>query len=128
MENLSNIPVDETLQYLEKGIRHLVYVLRELGFKTYASCEGHLDHGNPFPWVSLVGTPESWCQKRRPELLRHWIRILGKLAPSQADEKWFGDIRKTVVHTTEEKEGYTRIVLSLPIEKHFLQPHALLLP
>jgi len=75
-----------------------------------------------------VRTPEDWYQRRRPELVRHWTKILGKLSPSQADEKWFGDIRKTVIHKTEEKEGYTRIVLSLPIEKDFLQPHVLLLP
>jgi dienelactone hydrolase len=80
------------------------------------------DDGTP------VGTPENWYQKRRPELLRHWTRILGKLTPAQEDKKWFGDIRKTVIHATEEKEGYTRIVLSLPIEKDFLQPHVLLLP
>ena len=33
-----------------------------------------------------------------------------------------------MIHATEEKEGDTRIVLSLPIEKDFLQPHVLLLP
>jgi dienelactone hydrolase len=77
---------------------------------------------------SAVNTPADWYQKRRPQLLRHWTRLLGKLSPTKADEKWFGDIAKTVVHTTEEKEGYTRIVLSLPIEKDFLQPHVLLLP
>jgi len=77
---------------------------------------------------TAVSTTENWYQTRRPQLLRHWTRILGKLAPSQADGKWFGDIRKTVIHATEEKEGYTRIVLSLPIEKDFLQPHVLLLP
>ncbi len=75
-----------------------------------------------------VRTPEDWYQKRRPQLLRHWTRILGKLSPTKADEKWFGDIAKTVTHTTEEKDGYTRIVLSLPIETDFLQPHVLLLP
>jgi len=75
-----------------------------------------------------VNTAGDWYQKRRPELVRHWTKILGKLSPSKADEKWFGDIRKVVIHDTEDKEGYTRIHLSLPIEKDFLQPHLLLLP
>jgi hypothetical protein len=77
---------------------------------------------------SSVSNTEAWYQKRRPELLAHWTEILGKLTPSKEDEKWFGDIRKVVVHDTEEKDGYTRIHLSLPIEKDFLQPHLLLLP
>jgi len=75
-----------------------------------------------------IETPEAWYQNRRPELVRHWTKILGKLSPSNGDGKWFGDIRKIVIHDTEEKEGYTRIHLSLPIEKDFLQPHLLLLP
>ena len=86
----------------------------------------------PSPLISddgtTVSTPEDWYQRRRPELLRHWTSILGKLSPSREDEKWFGDIGKVVVHDIEEKEGYTRIHLSLPIEKDFLQPHLLLLP
>ena len=75
-----------------------------------------------------VNTPEAWHRKRRPELVRHWTRILGKLAPSKEDEKWFGDIGKVVIHDSEERDGYTRIHLSLPMEKDFLQPHLLLLP
>ena len=75
-----------------------------------------------------VVTPEAWYQKRRPELIRHWTSILGKLEPTREDQKWFGDIGKVVIHDSEEKEGYTRIHLSLPIERDFLQPHLLLLP
>ena len=43
-----------------------------------------------------VGAPGEWDQKRRPELLGHWTKILGKLSPSKEDEKWFGDIGKDV--------------------------------
>ena len=52
-----------------------------------------------------VGIPGDWYKKRRPELVCHWTKILGKLSPSKADEKWFGDIRNVVIHDTEEKEG-----------------------
>jgi dienelactone hydrolase len=75
-----------------------------------------------------IATPEDWYKRRRPELLAHWTKILGKLSPSKEDAKWFGDIGNIVVHDTEEQEGYTRIHLSLPIEKDFLQPHLLLVP
>ena len=77
---------------------------------------------------SKVITHEDWFQKRRPELIRHWTEILGKLSPSKEDEKWFGDISKVVIHDSEEREGYTRIHISLPMEKDFLQPHLLLIP
>ncbi len=77
---------------------------------------------------TVVSTPEDWYQKRRPDLVRHWTKVLGKLSPSKRDEPWFGDISKVVVHDTEEKVGYTRIHLSLPIERDFLQPHLVLLP
>lgn len=35
--------------FIDKGIRPLVVVLLLLGIKTEASCEGHLDHGHPYP-------------------------------------------------------------------------------
>ena len=77
---------------------------------------------------SKVEDAADWFEGRRPELRRHWERILGKLSPSEADRKWFGDIRQTVVHDIEERVGYKRVHLSLPIETDFLQPHLLLLP
>ena len=80
------------------------------------------------PGGSEFAEPEDWYESRRPELVRRWTEILGKLSPTQADAKWFGNISKVVVHDTQEKEGYTRVHLSLPIEKDFLQPHLLLLP
>ena len=69
-----------------------------------------------------------WRKTRRPELLRVWTTILGKLGPDRRDRKWFGDIRRAVVRETTDHGTYTRIVLDLPIEKDFLQPHVLLLP
>lgn len=89
-------------------------------------------HKIPSPMVfddgTLVRKPKDWFLKRRPELVAHWIKILGKLAPTAEDRKWFGDIGNVVVHETQEKDAYTRIHLSLRIEKDFLQPHLLLLP
>lgn len=75
-----------------------------------------------------VETPDGWHRVRRPQLVAHWTRILGKLEPSGDDRKWFGDVTKTVTHSLEEKEGYTRVHLEIPIETDFLQHHLLLLP
>jgi dienelactone hydrolase len=80
------------------------------------------DDGRP------VTSADDWYRGRRPELLRHWTRILGKLEPAPEDRKWFVDVTKATVYDTEEKEGYTRIHLGLPLETDFVQDHLLLLP
>jgi len=78
--------------------------------------------------VDGLRTPGDWYKKRRPEILALWTRLLGKLEPARQDRRWFGDIRKAVIHDTQEFEHYTRIRLDLPIEKDFYQQHLLLLP
>lgn len=44
---------------IDKGIFDTVVALNALGIATSASCEGHLDHGLPYPWVDV----------KEPELL-----------------------------------------------------------
>ena len=84
---------------------------------------------HPIPsLVEGLRTPDDWWKNRRPELLKYWTTMLGKLEPSRADRRWFGDIRKARVHETQEFDKYTRIRLDLPIEKDFYQHHLLLLP
>lgn len=80
------------------------------------------DDGTP------VRSPAAWSETRRPELLKHWTSILGKLAPSPDDKQWFGDVGQIVETSRREEDGYTRIELQIPIEKDFLQPHLLLVP
>jgi dienelactone hydrolase len=78
--------------------------------------------------VEGLHSPQDWYKKRRPELLKYWITMFGKLEPNSKDKRWFGDIRKVRIVDKQEKEGYTRIHLELPIEKDFYQQHLLLLP
>lgn len=75
-----------------------------------------------------IRTADEWRKVRRPEIVKEWLAILGKVAPAPADRKWFGDIRRAVRRSTTELDGYTRIELDLPMETDFLQPHVLLLP
>lgn len=42
---------------VDGGIRPLVTALRALGLPTIGSCEGHVDHGYPFPWVQFQHGP-----------------------------------------------------------------------
>ncbi len=72
--------------------------------------------------------PRDWWEKRRPEILSLWTRILGKLEPAPEDRKWFGDIRRARVVSTQQLERYTRMEIDLPIERDFWQHHVLLLP
>jgi dienelactone hydrolase len=76
----------------------------------------------------MVRTPNEWYRERRPEILRAWTAILGKIRPAPADMQWFGDIRKAVTYQRRAMDGYTRIDLDIPIEKDFYQRHLLLLP
>jgi dienelactone hydrolase len=78
--------------------------------------------------VEGLHSSRDWRQIRRPELLRLWTAILGKTGPDRSDAKWFGDIRRAVIHETADRGTFVRIALDLPIEKDFLQPHILLLP
>jgi dienelactone hydrolase len=66
--------------------------------------------------------------RRRPEILKRWMTILGKVEPSAEDRKWFTDPRKAVIRETTEHETYTRTALDLPLERDFLQHHLLLMP
>ena len=78
--------------------------------------------------VDGLRSPEDWYGKKRPELLKLWTQILGKLEPDARDRRWFGDIRKAVIRDRRELEKYTRLEVDLPIEKDFYQKHLLLLP
>jgi dienelactone hydrolase len=78
--------------------------------------------------VEGLNSKEEWHSRRRPEILRRWTTILGKLGPNERDRKWFGDIRKAVVREKSEEPAYTRVLLDLPMETDFMQPHVLLLP
>lgn len=78
--------------------------------------------------VDGLRSPEDWYGKKRPELVKLWTQILGKLEPDAGDRRWFGDIRKGTIRDRRELEKYTRLEVDLPIEKDFYQNHLLLLP
>jgi hypothetical protein len=39
---------------MDKKIRSLVFILNSRGIRTTGSCEGHIDHGAPAPWVKVT--------------------------------------------------------------------------
>jgi hypothetical protein len=80
------------------------------------------------PGGGRVRDAAEWYGSRRPELVKAWTNILGKIAPATEDRKWFGDVTKVAVSRTREMEGYTRIDLDIPLEVDFYQRHLLLIP
>ena len=56
-ENLSHV-TDRLGKHIDKGIFDTVVALNILGFDTDMSCEGHLDHGLPYPWIDIRHTAE----------------------------------------------------------------------
>jgi hypothetical protein len=57
--------VDGLGRPIDEGILETVVALNLLGFRSTASCEGHLEHGKPFPWIDfeLEGTvPEGFAE------------------------------------------------------------------
>jgi dienelactone hydrolase len=93
-------------------------------------------HAEDTPLLPLLVRPDGtrlanaqeWYNTRRPQLVRQWTAILGKIAPAPEDLKWFGDVRKTTPGRPTDHQTYTRIDLDLPMEKDFVQRHLLLLP
>lgn len=39
---------------IDSGILETVIALNILGITTNQSCEGHLDHGRPYPWITFI--------------------------------------------------------------------------
>jgi hypothetical protein len=80
------------------------------------------------PDGTRIRNAEEWYRERRPELVKQWLAILGKVAPAPEDMKWFGDIRNPVGRGAADMDGYTRADIDLRMETDFLQRHLLLMP
>lgn len=59
---------------LDPGIARLVHALREAGYPTVSSCEGHdLDHENPRPWVTIKPDPDPDTVRDEADRLARWV-------------------------------------------------------
>ncbi len=38
---------------IDENIKDLTITMRAFGFNTSQSCEGHIDHGYPYPWIEI---------------------------------------------------------------------------
>jgi len=64
---------DELTVPVDEGIKKLVIALRMHNFPTSGSCEGHLEHALPYPWVD-IDAPEqeenAWLTANKRERTR----------------------------------------------------------
>jgi dienelactone hydrolase len=78
--------------------------------------------------VEGVRDAKDWNRRKRPELMRLWMNILGGVDAPKEGQRWFGDIRKARIVDKQDRGRYERIHLELPMETDFWQPHLLLVP
>lgn len=65
--------VDNLGKKIDDGIKEAVVILTKIGFKTSASCEGHLNWGFPFPWIDIEDGSQNSINK-----MQNLLNIYGK--------------------------------------------------
>jgi hypothetical protein len=61
---------------IDEKIRGLVLILNARGIPTTGSCEGHIDHGSPAPWVKITppGGEKNSRNHRKPKVVEGHFR------------------------------------------------------
>jgi hypothetical protein len=65
---------NKSFSKMDQKIRGLVSILNSCGIPTTGSCEGHIDHGSPAPWVKV--TPANGSKTKNRHVLRNTVRYL----------------------------------------------------
>lgn len=93
-------PVDEKIKDLVTG-------LRRWGIGTESSCEGHLDHGLPYPWIDIPrGNLEDVSR-----ILGVWWSGKDKQLPAENNPRWVIRIAGTIRLIPENKDAASLQVL-----------------
>ena len=93
MKDSKGEPVDEK-------IKDLVIGLRRWGIKTEFSCEGHLDHGLPYPWIDILrGNLEDVSR-----ILGVWWSGKDTQLPADDNPRWVIRVAATVRLIPEHKD------------------------
>lgn len=66
-EEVNNL-ADDLDEPVDEKIKRIVVALRYSGFNTTGSCEGHLDHGFPYPWVEIRYDDKKFSRSERKRL------------------------------------------------------------
>jgi hypothetical protein len=68
--------VDKLGEPIDNGIKESVIALNAHNFGTMASCEGHLDHGFPYPWVDIGSQIAAENNKVKSRFNKLWKKYL----------------------------------------------------
>ncbi len=82
--------VDGLKEPIDAGIKEVIVGLKAHDFGTMGSCEGHLDHGLPYPWVavgSLIAEEHDRLRSRFSELWKRHLREIRKEEVMNEEEK-----------------------------------------
>lgn len=97
-EALSSVEkiTDKLGKKIDSGIKETVTAFLINGFNTDGSCEGHLDHGRPYPWIDISQNPQYLEFKEKENILISQMKEKGY--------KTFFDIPKT------DEELYSKFI------------------
>jgi hypothetical protein len=89
---------------IDAGIKETVIALKVHGFVTIGSCEGHLDHGLPYPWIDIESplAENNLSNPRFQQLRKKYMR------ERQGREKMNEEERTVLIKMAEQqiKENY----------------------
>lgn len=68
---------DKLGKKIDSGIKETVVAFLANDFNTDGSCEGHLNHGRPYPWIDITRTPQSNKFKEEKSILLSQIKDKG---------------------------------------------------
>lgn len=104
---------------IDAGILELVSILQFMGIPTIASCQGHLDHGLPSPWIDISVEQSSHYVSLAQEYNQLAKQLSAKTdAGSQADYERLKQIRQQLSQATQK--AIQPLVTAL---KSFYQQH-----
>ena len=98
---------------VDDGIFDTVVTLNLLGFHTFQSCEGHLDHGYPYPWVTILD------DERTRMFNRLWLAICeleeqAKVSKTESAYDHYlradAELRQLVMQWEVEDDVYRKII------------------
>ncbi len=101
-----NKTVDGVGLGVDSGIKHSVAAFNSVGFKTSASCEGHTDHGHPFPWVDFGTSDFAGELEQPPAFLGSFVADLHQFTIDHDIEADFG------LHAYIDKDDKRYVIVS----------------
>lgn len=103
--------IDPLGKGIDTDIKSTVIGLMANGFKTAMSCEGHLDHGLPWPRVRLGSLAEEELDKK-PRYLELEARVDESMADSHEEEEYY-ELRQSIFDASSREAAKLTAILDI---------------